>query len=237
MFSMGDSPRHKDSDNQMAAEAPELDNLEWIVYDAKRSFQPVSAWLEEWAPSRVTKDDGIEWIWVRGYNVDDTEKSVCDVENLLEAWNTLEESGRQVNLQEISKLAKMFSVTSGKWMVHADVGGKADFFWKLIVKGIVGGQIPSNTAKISAVSPDERKQVICVYNSDFTNKQEVCLLEKGIRNIGLKCGLSYKPDVYTHIGIYRNNRWNLCPTIYKSVYDILAEESKITTTETFPRTL
>lgn len=36
----------------------------------------------------------------------------------------------------------------------------------------------------------------------------------------MKCLLTYKPDVYTYLGIYRANRWHLCPTLYESRFQL-----------------
>lgn len=232
---MGDSSRYFKKD--IAAEAHELDDLEWIIYDPQKSLETLSDFLEEWIPSRAYREDGIAWICVRGYNVAEKEISICNLTNLLKEWNSLKESGRQIDLQKITELAKTYALTSGKWILHVDTGVKANYFWKLIARGIVEGKLPSNCAKISSVLPDEENHVVCIYNKNFTDNKEVCLLEKGIREIGLKCCLRYKPDVYTYIDIYRGNKWNLRPTIYKSVYDILTKQSKITTNETYPQTL
>ncbi|XP_069172675.1 UPF0696 protein C11orf68 homolog [Procambarus clarkii] len=220
------SATYKDA-NTLAAEAQEQDEGEWITYDAKCSSQSLTAWLKEWAPSK-TPADGVGWLCVRGYNVDDSEIPEAEVDELLVAWEDLKESGKPIDLPTIRELAKKYHVTSGKWLLHVDTGVKGDYFWKLVTRGIVDGQLPSNFAKIS---PNKGpKHVICIYNKDFTNEEQVCSLEKGLRSIGIKSQLSYKPDVYTHIGIYRKNKWKLRPTIYKSDYKITTNQSKITTT-------
>lgn len=153
---------------------------------------------------------------------------VALLDELLEAWDTMKTSGRPINLKTISDLAKTYFVTSGKWLFFVETGAKVDSLWRLVAKGIVEGQLPARSAKVSPFNTQkDGKHVICVYNDDFTNQEEVNLLEGAIRKIGIKCPMVYKPDVYTYLGVYRRNKWHLCPSIYKSVYEITSKQSKI----------
>ena len=101
-----------------------------------------------------------------------------------------------------------------------------DHLWSVIAKGVVSSQLGCSS-KVSPFNPEEPKHVVLIYNNDFTNEAEVMELENSIRNLGIKAQLSYKPDAYTYIGVYKNNQWGLRPTIYRSVFDILAGHSKI----------
>ena len=71
-------------------------------------------------------------------------------------------------------------------------------------------------AKVSARDREKRTHVICVYTEDFTNEEQVRAVEKGLRKIGVTSVMSYKPDVHTTLGIYKDNPWGLKPTIYNS---------------------
>uniref|UniRef100_A0A671PLY7 Chromosome 11 open reading frame 68 n=1 Tax=Sinocyclocheilus anshuiensis TaxID=1608454 RepID=A0A671PLY7_9TELE len=66
----------------------------------------------------------------------------------------------------------------------------------------------------------DSRHVICVYNQNFTEEEQVMRLDAVIHAAGVKCVLYYKPDVYSYLGIYRNNRWKICPTIYESMFDL-----------------
>ena len=44
-------------------------------------------------------------------------------------------------------------------------------------------------------------------------------IEKTLRAIPIKSDVQYKPNIYTQLGIYRNNKYKLRPTIYSSVKD------------------
>ena len=66
-----------------------------------------------------------------------------------------------------------------------------------------------------------------MYVSDYTDKDQVMELEAAIRSIGIKASLSFKPDAYTYLGIYRQNPYGLRPTIYQSNYHILEGRSRV----------
>ena len=58
--------------------------------------------------------------------------------------------------------------------------------------------------------------VICILHRDMTNIKEIHEIEKVVRNISIKCELLYKPNIFSTIGIYRENKYKLRPTIYVS---------------------
>ncbi|KAG7156456.1 UPF0696 protein C11orf68 homolog [Homarus americanus] len=218
------------------AEAHASDDEKWIVYDPNKSTESIDDWLEEWAPSRISRDDGIGWIAICGRNRE-TESQIHDVDGLMDAWKELQHSGRPINLETISELAKQYCVTCGKWIIYAGPNAKVDSYWKKVATAIVKDQLPAISAKVSPLSTDKNTHVLCIYNKDFTDEEEVCHLEHAIRKIGLKCQLVYKPDAYTYMGIYRKNKWGLRPTIYKSDYELTSGQSIIKTNSEVPRIL
>ena len=64
-------------------------------------------------------------------------------------------------------------------------------------------------AKVSPV-PDadcvNKDHVMSVYNYDFTDEEEVLEVEASLRQANLRNVLQYKPQIFSVIGIYRNNR-------------------------------
>jgi len=80
---------------------------------------------------------------------------------------------------------------------------------------VVSGSL-GDAAKVSSRDREQSTHVICVYTEDFTNKEQVRAVEKGLRKIGVTSVMTYKPDVHTTLGIYRDNPWGLKPTIYTS---------------------
>ncbi|KAM9827654.1 UPF0696 protein C11orf68 homolog [Neosynchiropus ocellatus] len=222
---------HKDGDvehefgaERYAAESMAADMDPWIIFDARRTPRSeFDSWLESNRPSRVSRFGNAEsglgpvgWIAVLGPN----HGSVGgDVTGLQESWEKLLDSGRPVSFQTVKELALNHGVLAGKWLMHLDSGFKVDRAWECVAQATVDGKISS--AKVSPYDPStNERHVICVYNNNFTDEGEVIRLDSCIRASGVKCPLAYKPDVYTYLGIYRNNRWKLCPTIYESKFNL-----------------
>ena len=53
----------------------------------------------------------------------------------------------------------------------------------------------------------------------MTNAEQVLSIEKTLRAVPIKSDMQYKPNIYSQLGIYRNNKYKLRPTIYSSVKD------------------
>ncbi len=126
------------------------------------------------------------------------------------------------NQKGLVEVAKMFKIIVGKWMVHVP-SEKVDEVWGLIATAIFNEDFGSAvlTAKVSPKNDengveDPNMHVICVYTSDFTNMQEVVKAENVLRSLGIRIVLKYKPDLYTYLGIYRGNPYNICPSVYSS---------------------
>ncbi|XP_070622646.1 UPF0696 protein C11orf68 homolog [Erythrolamprus reginae] len=208
----------------LAAEAMAADMDTWVVFDARKTPKAeFEEWLQTYQPSRVSRygnlacnTESVGWIAIYG-------PTFCpesgDVVGLQEDWERLQLSGRRVTFESIKELAMNRRVLTGKWLMHLDSGFKVDHAWCGIARAVLEGRV--GVAKVSPCCPDsDRKHVICVYTDDFTNEEEVLVADSVIRATGVKCLLSYKPDVYTYLGIYRDNCWHLCPTIYESRFDL-----------------
>ncbi|XP_066272788.1 UPF0696 protein C11orf68 homolog [Branchiostoma lanceolatum] len=223
--SHGDAEKTSDD---YAAEAMAADMDRWITFDARvKDLSDLDPWLNKFAPSKVMREDGVGWIAVRAES--DVDDPLQDVVHLQEGWENLKHSGRAINLETITSLALNNHCTVGKWLFHVEDGFKVDYAWSAIARGVVEGKLGS-CAKVSPASktPDaERRHVVCVYNMNYTNRDEVWLLENAIRHVGIKCPMSYKPDAYTYLGIYRKNKWGLRPTIYHSDFDVSKGSSVI----------
>jgi len=59
-------------------------------------------------------------------------------------------------------------------------------------------------------------------------------LEAALRNIGIHTCLKYKPDVYSFIGIYRNNPFHIPPALYTSDYNVVTGQSQIRKSTVYP---
>lgn len=216
---------------KLKAEALACDLDRWVSYkQANQPYERFEEWLNENLPSMHHRSKGVGWISVRGRK---QHSNLGNLDQLLGLWDAIQNSNRPINVDTISDLARMCKVTYGKWLFYVDSGGKGDHLWSIVAKAIIKGLIPSDSAKVSPIDDldeDEgNKHVICVYNPNYLDKDEVFGCEEGLRKIGIKCPLMYKPDVYTYLGVYRDNPWDLRPSIYRSVYDILLGQSIIDT--------
>ena len=101
----------------------------------------------------------------------------------------------------------------GKWLFYQSPIEASKTF-RLIVEGI-----SESLAYSSKISPwKERKgkdKVIIVYTRNFLNFNEVMSVHDWLRGIGVKGTMYYKPDLFTHLGIY-SGHGNLKSYIYIS---------------------
>nr|XP_033813341.1 UPF0696 protein C11orf68 homolog [Geotrypetes seraphini] len=206
-----------------AAESMAADMDPWVVFDARKTPRAeFEDWLDTYRPSRVLRqgnpNNNMQPIgWIAVYGPDFTPEA-GRVSELQDDWEQLQASSRKIDFDTVRELALNHGVLSGKWLMHLDTGFKVDHAWRQVAACVLEGR--AGLAKVSPFSSDSDKHVICVYNCNFTDEEKVMELDAAIRAAGIKCQLSYKPDVYTYLGIYRNNRWHLCPTIYESKFDL-----------------
>ena len=69
--------------------------------------------------------------------------------------------------------------------------------------------------------------MICVYNPNYQDVAQVMRVENLIRSAGITNDLLYKPDIFSALGIYRNNQWGFRATIYTSRVLLAEGRSKI----------
>ncbi|XP_006822903.1 UPF0696 protein C11orf68 homolog [Saccoglossus kowalevskii] len=134
---------------------------------------------------------GVASIHVKSLDFSKLQRSV---KGLQEEWKLLQQSGRPINYHTIYDLAKAHNVTSGKWLIHFNIGYKADLAWHVIAVATVNSQLGPR-AKISMRSrehvPNSPKVKECGYmirvysHADFTDKQQVYDLENKIRAVGI----------------------------------------------------
>lgn len=58
--------------------------------------------------------------------------------------------------------------------------------------------------------------MISIMHRDMSDEQEIFSIEASLRTIPIRSDLTYKPNVFSLLGIYRNNKYKLRPTIYVS---------------------
>ncbi|PRW33537.1 UPF0696 C11orf68-like protein [Chlorella sorokiniana] len=124
------------------------------------------------------------------------------------------------------QIGKDCGITAGKWMVRTTPDDEA-VVWGAVARAVyVQGLCAS--AKISAgpqggrAHQKEGQRVICVYTDDFSDKEDALRVHAGL-SAALRAALpqrakwatiSYKPDIYTNLGLYYGNADGIKPTIY-----------------------
>jgi len=46
-------------------------------------------------------------------------------------------------------------------------------------------------------------------------EEDVRKVRNGLRRLGVKEAIGYKPDTYTFCRVYQGNKWGICPTRYR----------------------
>ncbi len=117
-------------------------------------------------------------------------------------------TGKPLEMSEtlIDDIAVKINLLSGKWLIFIQKE-KVDDLWENIEKLATKGKIWN--AKVSTSRhPWAAKgtHVICVYTKNYLDKENVMDTREILRQIGINKRLNYKPDIYTILGIYSDNK-------------------------------
>jgi len=171
--------------------------------------QNLVQYLSRWPPSRTPSIYG-PWIKVERGGQQPTTAAPPDLKGLSASFQSLALSGT-VTPETLDQISKTHNVITGKWMIFEE-SEKIDMLWgNLIYHLCVERQ--KGTAKVSTWKKGER-HVICVYVDDYTDMEEVNGLRIALKAIGVKRQIGFKPDAYTHLGIYKENAWKIRPSRY-----------------------
>eukprot|EP00474_Spongospora_subterranea_P011371 CRZ11829.1 hypothetical protein [Spongospora subterranea] len=179
----------------------------WKIFDPDQE-ESVEKFLALWPPSQVPKSE-YAWIYVPGSQgtID-----AGDVHGLMAEWNHLDSIGACTQ-QMLNKLAEKYNVVSGKWMIYLK-SFEVDEGWNRIARAVTSGDV-GVAAKVEPYSPTEINHCICVYASNIFDHKEVRDLRQHLRQMGFDKVLEFKPDAYTHVGIYPGNKWNIPEGMYR----------------------
>jgi len=124
-------------------------------------------------------------------------------------------SSENVTVEEIDRIAVAHGVLSGKWMIYTDTR-RVDHLWKKVVR-LLCVDLKRGSVKVSPKKEEGDSHVICVYVDDYSNMEEVDWLRDALRRTaGVFWKIGFKPDAYTHLGIYAKNPWGVRPSRYCS---------------------
>jgi len=133
-----------------------------------------------------------------------------DERGLGQAWNHIR-TNRQPTEANLDELARRFNMLTGKWMVFAK-HHQIDALWSRIANATHAGTL-GISAKVSPRN-DAESHVICIHTRDYSDESDVDKVRFGLRRLGVQWKIGYKPDIYTHCGVYKGNSWGIAPTRY-----------------------
>lgn len=138
-----------------------------------------------------------------------------DITKIIQSGKRVSNVIKEKCVEEIMRLAKKDKETIGKWLVYVSPA-QADEVWEKIARATALGYLGCSSKIAPTANNQDRPTVICVYVQDSTNKREVQRVLKTLYyDLKITSGLnSFKPDIFTYLGIYANNRWRLKPTLY-----------------------
>jgi hypothetical protein len=65
--------------------------------------------------------------------------------------------------------------------------------------------------------------MMSIITLDWTDEEKTMKVAKIVRKLGIKYELKYKPNLYSSLDIFRNNIYNLRPSIYSLPMDTVDE--------------
>ena len=147
------------------------------------------------------------YLWVYNPRLPKSKDDLAVPDDLPTIWNDICAKGHPT-LSDINNIAVQFNILSGKWLVFVSPD-KVDNLWERIVESTLAGGL-GDRAKISTRRPGAKSSdnhVIWVYNTDYRSVKEVLRVRAELRRLGVKESISYKPDIYTLLGIHTNNNF------------------------------
>lgn len=186
--------------------------LGWIILYNWIEDGSIRTWLKKNKPS-VIKQSEIAWICAR--KDEDSRCGIIHLHNVKAATDEWQILGNKAKLDDAFQLASKYHITTGKWMIFA-THDSIDRIWEDIVVAMFEGELSHVISmKVSPRNDSNDRHVICIYNNNFLNKKEVFESEASLRKV-YHGTLTYKPDIFTYLGIYKQNEWKIKPTLYVS---------------------
>lgn len=198
-----------------------------------RNRVELAGWLKDNMPSDVKRSDGVGAVVVMAKNR--SQEAILTFEEKLERglkaheeWLALTQAATKdtpVTFKDVGKLAEKHELRGGKWMFHVN-RKDVDSLWRQLAWAVGFDKFPANVISASVTpvddlghksAQDKGIHVISLWNNDFRDDQTLLQTEKVVRRtLNVKMDMIYKPDIYSGIGIYRNNPWKLSPVMYSS---------------------
>ncbi len=111
-------------------------------------------------------------------------------------------------------LAQKHKCTTGKWLMPVEDGKFSDELGVYFIRTF-GRETPSKNPHCFHKGQRKNGTMISIHTKDWTDEETTLKIAEVARGLSLKDELHYKADAYTALGIYRNNVYNIIPTIYR----------------------
>mmetsp|Transcript_34801 Transcript_34801/g.44390 ORF Transcript_34801/g.44390 Transcript_34801/m.44390 type:complete len:223 (+) Transcript_34801:79-747(+) len=214
-------PMEIDSISRSASEERQHKNENKHDVYENESERYYSGWLlkledetpEEFVRSFPPSQQRGEVFWI-GAKIPLYEERAEEIEVAQLQWQALVDSNKKIDKDDIKTIARETGCLTGKWMLFIQPS-KVDEVWLSIVRALCDCCL-GDCVKVNPKNHPSRSHLICVYTNDFTDEEDVFRVRSALRNLGFRNRLNYKPDIYTHLGIYQNNQWGLKPSFYSS---------------------
>lgn len=183
-------------------------SLPWIRFSPE-SHSSFAKFLADWRPSATSQAD-VAWICIDNKRTDTTVSAKRP--GFHKAWDDIC-TDHQPSTADLDEIARRFNVRTGKWLLFAK-SADVDALWHRIANGTHAGTL-GISAKVSPRN-DAESHVICVYTRDYLDRADAEKVRQGLRRLGVKDKIGYKPDIYTTCRVYKKNAWGIPPSRYFS---------------------
>lgn len=222
------------------------DKLHEASLDAKRAPAKIfdcavtnrvelAGWMKGHAPSRLKRSEGVGAIVVMAPHR--SKEDLATFDHKLERGEMAHKEWMElvggatlqapIDFGVISNLAAKHKILGGKWLIHVETS-RADAIWRQLAWALGSDKFPPAVISVNATPVDDvghrsagdrGLHVLSVWNTDFRDEKTIFTVERAIRKLSIRNAMIYKSDVYSGVGIYRNNPWRIRPVIYSSKYD------------------
>ncbi|KAK4159634.1 hypothetical protein QBC43DRAFT_326775 [Cladorrhinum sp. PSN259] len=142
---------------------------------------------------------------------------------------------RKEVISDLRDLAVATGEITGKWMLFPEPG-QVNEVWAAVAKATANNEL-GIAAKVETRVRSDKERLICVYTTDYRDKDDVARVLKRLRELNLVQAPSrgprggkqvyYKCDAWTELNIYGGNEWEIPASMYSSneIFAYLKEQS------------
>ena len=146
-------------------------------------------------------------------------------ENVIQKKGMATPKDKKTFVEDIYKLATRHNQVVGKWLIFPRNSTEVDEKWRVIAKETIQGNL-GHSAKVNPLSPGATC-VICIYCSDFNDKDTCEKVLRRLEKIGFKISSPFKADAVTKLGLttaeYRRLQISGCWGLH---YDLIGKSPK-----------